>query len=100
MNNEEPFDTSAHSLYLPPHRAPELAEREAALRQKIECLKRERAAISLPRPSAGMEGRVSPKSGQQAGSKGGHKDMTAPPDGKREKASLFYELVSARVGDL
>lgn len=60
--------------------------REAVLRQQIEHLKRERAAICLPKPSPG--------------SRGGHvtKDNAKPPDTKKEKASLFYELISVRVG--
>lgn len=75
-------------------------EREAVLRQKIECLKRDRAAISLPKPSPGVEGEMSPKTGPQAGPRGGHvtKDNAKPPDAKKEKASLFYELISVRVG--
>lgn len=75
-------------------------EREAVLRQKIERLKRDRAAMSLPKPSLGIEGETSPKSAPQAGSRGGHvtEDNAKPPDAKKEKASLFYELISVRVG--
>lgn len=74
-------------------------EREAVLRQKIKRLKSDRAALCLPKQSTGAEGRMSPETGQQAGSRGGHvtKDNTKPSDTKKEKASLFYELISVRV---
>ncbi|XP_034738279.1 colorectal mutant cancer protein [Etheostoma cragini] len=65
------------------HRTPELVGREAVLRQQIERLKRERAAICLPKPSPGVEGKMSPETGHLA-------------DTKKEKASLFYELISVR----
>ncbi|XP_039984643.1 colorectal mutant cancer protein [Xiphias gladius] len=79
-------------------RSPELVNREAVLRQQIECLKRDRAAISLPKPSQGAESKLSPETGHPAGSRGGHvtKDNVKPPDAKKEKASLFYELISVR----
>lgn len=79
-------------------RTPEPVEREDALRQKIEHLKRERAALCLPKPSPEVEGKMSPEAGHQAGPRGGHviKDNTKPPDSKKEKASLFYELISVR----
>ncbi|XP_023261809.1 colorectal mutant cancer protein-like [Seriola lalandi dorsalis] len=79
-------------------RSPELVNREAALRQQIERLKRDRAAICLPKPSAGVESKLSPETGHPAGSRGGHvvKDNVKPPDVKKEKASLFYELISVR----
>lgn len=75
-------------------------ERETVLRQQIERLKRDRAAICLPKPGPGAEGKMSPDTGVLAGSRGGHvtKDNTTPPDTKKEKASLFYELISVRVG--
>ncbi|XP_040897168.1 colorectal mutant cancer protein [Toxotes jaculatrix] len=75
-------------------RAPELVNREAVLRQQIERLKRDRAAICLPKPNPGVESKLSP----ETGSKGGHvtKDNIRPPDAKKEKASLFYELISVR----
>ncbi len=81
---------------------PEQVEREAVLRQKIERLKRDRAAIRLPKPSPGAEGKLSPETGYQAGSRGGHvtKDNAKSSDTKKEKASLFYELISVRVGTL
>ncbi|XP_078114752.1 colorectal mutant cancer protein isoform X2 [Sander vitreus] len=80
------------------HRTPELVGREAVLRQHIEHLKRERAAICLPKPSPGVEGKMTPETGHPAGSRGGHvtKDNAKPPDAKKEKASLFYELISVR----
>ncbi|KAM8744538.1 uncharacterized protein ushbp1 [Acanthopagrus schlegelii] len=78
-------------------RTPEPVEREAVLRQKIKRLKSDRAALCLPKQSTGAEGRMSPETGQQAGSRG-HvtKDNTKPSDTKKEKASLFYELISVR----
>nr|XP_046248527.1 uncharacterized protein ushbp1 isoform X2 [Scatophagus argus] len=90
----EETETQSHTG----QRTPEMVERETALRQKIDCLKRDRAAIILLRPSSGAEGKMSPKSGQQAGSRGGHvvKDNAKPPETKKEKASLFYELISVR----
>ncbi|XP_044218511.1 colorectal mutant cancer protein isoform X1 [Thunnus albacares] len=90
----EETETQSHSG----QRTPELMEREAVLRQQIERLKRERAAICLPKPSPGAEGKMSPDTGTPAGSRGGHvtKDNTRPPDTKKEKASLFYELISVR----
>ncbi|XP_044056101.1 uncharacterized protein ushbp1 [Siniperca chuatsi] len=76
----------------------ELVEREAVLRQQIERLKRDRAAICLPKPSSGVEGKINAETGHLAGSRGGHvtKDYAKPPDTKKEKASLFYELISVR----
>lgn len=60
----------------------------------------ERAAICLPKPSPGVESKMSPETGHPAGSRGGHvtKDNAKPPDTKKEKTSLFYELISVRVG--
>lgn len=76
-------------------------EQEAVLRQKIERLKKERAAISVPKSSLGVEGEMSPNTGHQAGSRGGHmtKDNVKLPEAKKEKASLFYDLISVRVGE-
>lgn len=77
-----------------------MEDREAALRHQIDRLKMERAAIYLPKVSPGVENKVSPETGQPAGSKGGHvtKDNIRPLDAKKEKTSLFYELISVRVG--
>ncbi|XP_071342368.1 colorectal mutant cancer protein [Trachinotus anak] len=77
-------------------RSPELVNREAVLRQQIEHLKRERAAICLPKPSPRVESKLSPETSHPRG--GGHltRDNVKPPDGKKEKASLFYELISVR----
>ncbi|KAM9358395.1 colorectal mutant cancer protein [Symphorus nematophorus] len=90
----EKTETQSHTG----QRTPELEERETFLRQEIERLKRERAAISLPKPSTGAEGIMSPETGHLAGSRGGQvtKDIAKPPDTKKEKASLFYELISVR----
>ncbi|KAM6921965.1 colorectal mutant cancer protein [Xenentodon cancila] len=77
-------------------RAAEPVDRETVLRQQIERLKRDRAAICLPKP--GTEGKPSSDTGPPAGTRLGHvtKDTSKPPDTKREKASLFYELISVR----
>ncbi|XP_078478821.1 colorectal mutant cancer protein-like [Lampetra planeri] len=77
---------------------PESTGREVALREQIERLKRERAAICLPKPGAGAEGNMSPDTRTPAGLRGGHvpKDSRKPADGKKEKTSLFHELVSVR----
>lgn len=79
------------SLLIRPRSTPELMEREAALRQKIELLKRDREAISLPKPSPGTEAETGLRTCQQAGAR------AKMADAKKEKASLFYELISARV---
>ncbi|XP_068445926.1 colorectal mutant cancer protein [Clinocottus analis] len=79
-------------------RTPELVEREAILRQQIERLKRDRAAICRPKLSPGVEGKMSPETGPPAGSRGGHvtQDNAKLPVSKKEKPSLFHELVSVR----
>ncbi|XP_077964319.1 uncharacterized protein ushbp1 isoform X2 [Gasterosteus aculeatus] len=79
-------------------RTAELVEREAVLRQQIERLKRDRAAICRPKLSPGVESKMSPGNGHPAGPRGGHvtKDNTKPPDAKKAKASLFCELISVR----
>ncbi|XP_059197386.1 uncharacterized protein ushbp1 [Centropristis striata] len=90
----EETETQSHTG----QRTPELMEPEALLRQQIERLKRERAALRLPKPNPGVEGNMSPETGLQGRSRGGHvtKDNAKPPDIKKEKASLFYELISVR----
>nr|XP_020458365.1 uncharacterized protein LOC109961698 [Monopterus albus] len=79
-------------------RAPEPVDREAVLRQQIERLKKERAAICLSKSSRGVEGKMSIETGHLSGLRGGHmaKDNTKPLDTKKEKATLFYELISVR----
>ncbi|XP_011617659.2 uncharacterized protein ushbp1 [Takifugu rubripes] len=72
------------------HSTPEPLEREATLRQRIELLKRDRAAICLPKPSPGTEAEIGLRTGQQAGAR------ARVADAKKEKASLFYELVAVR----
>lgn len=76
--------------------------RETVLRQQIERLKRDRASICLPKPSPGVESKMSHESGQQAGLRGGQvtQDIVKTPDTKKEKASIFYELISVRVRDV
>ncbi|KAM9796167.1 uncharacterized protein ushbp1 [Syngnathus typhle] len=68
-------------------RTPEAIDREVALRQLIERLKRERAAICLPKPRLEKESAVSV----------GHfsKD-NKPVESKRDKTSLFHEMITAR----
>ncbi|XP_075944772.1 colorectal mutant cancer protein [Anarhichas minor] len=90
----EETETQSHTR----QRTPQLVEREAVLRQQIERLKRDRAAICRPKLSPGVEGKMSPETGHPAGSRGGHvtKDNAKPPDSKKEKASLFCELISVR----
>lgn len=76
-----------------PLSTPEQTEREVALRQKIEHLKRNKAAIRLPKSSSAAENETAPKSrGTTA------KDRSWGPDGKKEKTSLLYEFISVRVG--
>lgn len=70
-----------------PLSTPEQMEREVALRQKIEHLKRNKAAICLPKSSSAVEN----ETGTTA------KDRTWGPDGKKEKTSLLYEFISIRV---
>ncbi|KAM9383857.1 colorectal mutant cancer protein [Pholidichthys leucotaenia] len=74
-------------------RITEPMDQEAALRQQIARIKREREAICLPKPGPGVEVKQSP-----AGSRQGKmtKDNTKPSDVKKETASLFYELISVR----
>lgn len=76
------------------------SEREVALRQQIERLKRDRANICLLKPGPGAEGSINQDAGIPSGSRGGHltKDHIPPTDSKTEKASLFYELISVKVG--
>lgn len=76
-----------------PLSTPEQMEREVALRQKIEHLKRDRAAICLPKSSPAVEGDAAPKTRGSAA-----KDGSRGPDGKKEKTSLLYEFISVRVG--
>ncbi|KAJ0065747.1 hypothetical protein NL108_017797, partial [Boleophthalmus pectinirostris] len=75
-------------------RTPE-EEREVGLRQHIERLKRERAAICLPKAGA-AQCKMIPDSGPTPGSRTGHASRDRASDTKKEKASLFYELISVR----
>lgn len=67
-------------------------EREAALRQKIELLKRDREAIGLPKPSPAAEAESGLRTWEQAGAR------AKMAEAKKEKASLVCEIVSVRVG--
>ncbi|XP_069377830.1 colorectal mutant cancer protein isoform X2 [Paralichthys olivaceus] len=90
----EETETQSHTG----QRTPELPNRETALRQQIEHLKRERAAISLPKPNQQQESKLSPETSHPAGSREGHvtRENFRPLDAKKEKASLFCELISVR----
>ncbi|XP_029356598.1 uncharacterized protein ushbp1 isoform X2 [Echeneis naucrates] len=90
----EERETQSHSA----QRSSDLEKREALLRQQIERLKRDRAAICLPKPKPGVESNLSPIISHPAGSRGGHvtKENIKPADLKKEKASLFFELISVR----
>ncbi|XP_061680836.1 harmonin-binding protein USHBP1 [Syngnathoides biaculeatus] len=81
-------------------RTPEVTDREVALRQLIEQLKRDRAAIYLhkPRPHQ-AEVKMSPDAGHSAGMRVRHvsKDNSKSGDeSTRDKTSLFHELITAR----
>ncbi|XP_026179588.1 colorectal mutant cancer protein isoform X2 [Mastacembelus armatus] len=93
----EETETQSHTG----QRTPELMDREAVLRQQIERLKRDRAAICLPKPHPGVESKMSPETSHLVSGyliSGGPvtKDNPKPLDAKKEKASLFYELISVR----
>ncbi|KAM7011949.1 colorectal mutant cancer protein [Tautogolabrus adspersus] len=79
-------------------RIPEKVEREAVLLQQIERLKKDRAAICPPKQSPRDEAKMNPEIGHLAGTRGAPvtKENGKPPDVKKEKASLFYELISVR----
>nr|XP_020511128.1 colorectal mutant cancer protein-like isoform X1 [Labrus bergylta] len=79
-------------------RIPEQVEREAFLLQQIERLKRDRAAICPPKQCPRDEAKMSPEVSHLAGMRGAPvtKENGRPQDAKKEKASLFYELISVR----
>lgn len=99
MDTEElstSFCTAGVSEEVHVQRTPE-EDREVSLRQLIERLKKERAAICLPKAGpGGGECKLIPDSGPAQGSRAGHMNKDRPPDTKKEKASLFYELISVR----
>ncbi|KAM6962604.1 colorectal mutant cancer protein [Aplochiton taeniatus] len=76
-------------------RDPELVGRDAALRHKIESLKWERAAVCVPKPGPGGEGKLSPDTGTLAGPRGGQR-VKEGSNMNREKSALLYELVTVR----
>ncbi|XP_051929878.1 harmonin-binding protein USHBP1 isoform X1 [Hippocampus zosterae] len=77
-------------------RIPELSDREVALRQLIERLKEDRAAICLPKPRPHQAVvKMSPDAGYPAGLRVGHLSKE-PAEGKRDKTSLFHELITTR----
>lgn len=100
QRQEEPKPSLFYVIFIfsPPtvHRplsTPEQMEREVALRQKIEQLKRNKAAMCLPKSSSAVENETAPKTrGTTA------KDRSWGPEGKKEKTSLLYEFISVRVG--
>nr|XP_057928321.1 harmonin-binding protein USHBP1 isoform X2 [Doryrhamphus excisus] len=77
-------------------RTPDFSERELELHDIIERLKRNRAAIFLPKLHAGVE--VNPDVGSPAGLRSGHssKDNIKPAERHRDKTSPFHELITAR----
>ncbi|XP_077391085.1 colorectal mutant cancer protein isoform X3 [Festucalex cinctus] len=78
-------------------RTPELTDREVTLRQLIEKLKGNRAAIFLPKPRPHQaEARMSTDDGYTSGLRAGHKDNTKPAESQRDKTSLFHELTTVR----
>uniref|UniRef100_A0A8C6V7V6 Usher syndrome 1C binding protein 1 n=1 Tax=Neogobius melanostomus TaxID=47308 RepID=A0A8C6V7V6_9GOBI len=90
------FSTAGVSEEVHIQRTPE-EDREVSLRQLIESLKKERAAICLPKAGpGGAECKLIPDSGSASGSRAGHMNRDRPPDTKKEKTSLFYELISVR----
>ncbi|XP_019730976.1 Usher syndrome type-1C protein-binding protein 1 isoform X2 [Hippocampus comes] len=77
-------------------RTPELSDREVALRQLIERLKEDRAAICLPKPRPHQAVvKMSPDACYPAGLRVGHLSKE-PAEGKRDKTSLFHELITTR----
>ncbi|XP_061884376.1 harmonin-binding protein USHBP1 isoform X1 [Entelurus aequoreus] len=74
-------------------RTTEISERKVALHELIERLKRDRAAICLSKPRAGVEVKLNPDAGSPAGLQGGHltKDNI-----KRDKTSVIHEITTAR----
>lgn len=99
MDTEElstSFSTAGVSEEVHIQRTPE-EDREVSLRQLIERLKKERTAISLPKAGpGGAECKLIPDSSPAQGSRAGHMNKDRSPDSKKEKASLFYELISVR----
>ncbi|XP_034036024.1 uncharacterized protein ushbp1 isoform X2 [Thalassophryne amazonica] len=83
----EETHTQSHSE----QRTPDLMKREAALRQQIERLKKNRAAICVPKSGPGTDEKLCSDTGGP-----GLTDNTRFPDNKKERASLFYELISVR----
>ncbi|XP_057697607.1 harmonin-binding protein USHBP1 isoform X1 [Corythoichthys intestinalis] len=80
-------------------RTPELTDREVTLRQLIERLKGDRAAIGLSRPRAHQaEVKMTLDAVYPAGLRVGHlsKDNSKHAERKRDKTSLFHELITAR----
>lgn len=79
------------------HRTPEPGDREAALRQQIERLKKDRAAICLPKPINTVENKLGAEFTHQAGPRSVHpyKD-THKTENKKEKPTVFHELISVR----
>ncbi|CAB1323842.1 unnamed protein product [Coregonus sp. 'balchen'] len=74
---------------------------EADIRERIERLKQDRAAVCVPKPGPGGEGNLSPDTGTLGGPRGsrggqGGQDTSNPQSTNREKAVLLYELVTVR----
>ncbi|XP_028301419.1 colorectal mutant cancer protein isoform X2 [Gouania willdenowi] len=89
-------ETTEETQTLTGERTP-VFDREAVLRQQIEDLKRERAAICLNKPYHEVEAKPGPEGYHHpSGSRIGHINKDYRRDNKKEKPSLIYELISVR----
>ncbi|XP_056133300.1 uncharacterized protein ushbp1 isoform X2 [Lampris incognitus] len=90
----EETETHSHTR----HGESDLEERETALHQQIERLKRDRAAICIPKPGPGGKGKLSPDPATLNGGGAGHgaKDTPNPSDIQKEKAALLHKLITVK----
>ncbi|XP_029506894.1 colorectal mutant cancer protein isoform X1 [Oncorhynchus nerka] len=99
VETETHIQTRFHLYYTA--RGTEVEGCEADIRERIERLKQDRAAVCVPKPGPGGEGNLSPDTGTLAGLRGsrggqGGQDTSNPQSTKREKAVLLYDLVTVR----
>ncbi|XP_038858848.1 uncharacterized protein ushbp1 isoform X3 [Salvelinus namaycush] len=99
VETETHIQTRFHLYY--PARGSEVEGCEADIRERIERLKLDRAAVCVPKPGPGGEGNLSPDTGTLAGLRGsrggqGGQDTSNPQSTNREKAVLLYDLVTVR----
>ncbi|XP_042178432.1 uncharacterized protein ushbp1 isoform X3 [Oncorhynchus tshawytscha] len=99
VETETHIQTRFHLYYTA--RGSEVEGCEADIRERIERLKQDRAAVCVPKPGPGGEGNLSPDTGTLAGLRGtrggqGAQDTSNPQSTKREKAVLLYDLVTVR----